>query len=354
MLFKISQYFEMAQSGETRWLPMEGMRGIAVTLVFFVHYSSGMEVKFGARPGYLDAIHAIGNAGVDIFFVLSGFLIYRAVIRRQINYWKYASRRVERIYPTFIFILCVYLGLSIMIPAKSKLPEFGVASYVVANALLLPGMFDIIPIISVAWSLSYEAFYYIMVPVLVAAIALRRWTPLYRICLFSVFLLAYVLWAWSGYALHFRLTMFLGGILLYEVSCVWREARESPVIDGLALLLFVAALGLFAVASGLANYVFLNFTLVLLLYRCLFASGPAARLFTFRPMRWLGNMSYSYYLTHSLGLHAFFLVLSFLEIGNSFVTYTTLIPVAFAFSVMSSIPVYLLVERPLSLKPAPV
>ena len=331
---------------------MEGMRGFAVALVFFVHYSTGMEKIFGAKFDYINFIHAIGNTGVDIFFVLSGFLIYRAVIRRPINYYKYAWRRVERIYPTFMCVFAIYIVLCVVFPERSKIPEAHAVQYLVMNFLLLPGIFDIDPLITVAWSLSYEVFYYITVPVLVIVCSLRSFDPKKRIVLFLSILASYTLIETIGNAPHFRLTMFIGGILLYEISCLKSGARNNALFDGISLGLLVLALAVFGFAGGPFAYIGLNAALVLVLYRCLYAPGLAARIFAFRPMRWLGNMSYSYYLMHSLGLHGFFFILSFFPVYPAAWVYALLIPAAFVATVVASVVVYILIERPLSLRPA--
>ena len=71
-------------SGHRRQL--DGLRAWAVLIVFLSHYHHALVGPW--TP--------LGEIGVGIFFVLSGFLIYRAVIRRRPDYLKYAFRRVER------------------------------------------------------------------------------------------------------------------------------------------------------------------------------------------------------------------------------------------------------------------
>jgi peptidoglycan/LPS O-acetylase OafA/YrhL len=355
---------------------MEGLRGIAVLLVFFVHYSSGMAPFFGANSEciwWIAAIHEVGNSGVDLFFVLSGFLIYKAIIDRSPNYTQYARRRVERIYPVFLAVLCIYVALSFLFPGYSRIPiAFGDASaYIMANVLLLPGIFSIEPIISVAWSLSYEALYYMLVPLLTGLLLMRHWRSQRRIVFVVAIYLFYIAAQWFGAAPHFRLTMFLGGILLYEIAYglgIDGQHGGNPWIDWLSLALFVIGLACFtllgesrwmlgktaaAAVPGFLKFVILNGVFVLLVHRCLFAAGPAAHLFSLSPLRWLGNMSYTYYLTHSLGLHLFFKVLPAIAptLKGSFLVYCGLVPFAIIITIGTSVPVYLFIERPFSLKP---
>src|SRR5712692_7849864 len=88
---RIANIYE-TESGASRIVPMEGVRGWAVLLVFFLHFQ-------GAFHGYLspsstlfrvsDFLVEVGNTGVDLFFVVSGYLIYGAVVRPRFNYARF-------------------------------------------------------------------------------------------------------------------------------------------------------------------------------------------------------------------------------------------------------------------------
>ena len=160
---------------------MEGLRGVAVMLVFFVHYSAQIKVYINPQSLtglLLPYIEMAGNIGVDLFFVLSGYLIYGALIKQTTIHWReYASRRLMRIYPTFAVVLALYLLLSFIVPSQSKLPTDGFDAFVliVQNALLMPGLFDVVAINSVTWSLSYEVWFYAIIPMVIAMTRMRQW-----------------------------------------------------------------------------------------------------------------------------------------------------------------------------------
>ena len=77
--------------------------------------------------------------------------------------------------------------------------------------------------------------------------------------------------------------------------------------------------------------------------------------FTWTPLRWLGNMSYSYYLVHGLALKGSFLLLSKVLPGldSGAAVFWLLLPVSFVATLPPSAALFLLIERPFSIKPKP-
>src|SRR5207249_4936591 len=112
-------------------------------------------------------------------------------------------------------VLVLYLLLSVAFPAESKLPALWSDSlvYILQNVLLLPGLFDIPPIIVVAWSLSYEFFFYLLTPLLLTFLFMHSWPRPGRIVFF-------LLAAAIGFVYCYfqdgpiRLFLFFAGIIL--------------------------------------------------------------------------------------------------------------------------------------------
>ncbi|MDO9709517.1 acyltransferase family protein [Paracraurococcus lichenis] len=344
--------FEYAPSPAARSLPMEGLRGVAVLLVFLVHYCSGVQVYLSGKALMLaDGIHLLGNVGVDLFFVLSGYLIYGALMRRPQPFADFMARRVRRLYPAFAVVMAAYLVLSHILPAESKLPSGGreAAAYILANLLLMPGIFPIQPIITVAWSLSYEMAFYVTLPALVGGLRLRAWPAPVRV---AVFLAAVVL-AQVMHLPHPRIGMFVCGMLLVEaMPALCAVAALRTRLDAAAIVAVpLCATALLYRSAGAFEALFL--TCFLLCAAALAGRGPVARSLSMRPLRWLGNMSYSYYLLHGLMLKAMFFALSHLPVaqhlGNA--ALWVLLPPAFAVTVGGSVALFLTVEWPLSLRP---
>jgi exopolysaccharide production protein ExoZ len=250
-------------------------------------------------------------------------------------------------------VLALYLVLSLAVPSQSKLPAgWQVLPYLTANLLLLPGIFPIEPIITVAWSLSYEMFFYLLMPAAISGFVLRRRTASFRMAFLVVSgMLAAAVFSILGGPV--RMLMFVAGALLFEVLPRRPAPMDWPAPAGLGLALLAVAwpspgalaqvLQTLAMAAGFFALCWVCFSR---------AGSAAAKLATWLPLRWLGNMSYSYYLIHGLALKASFMVLSmFLPPGQVPQAAATLLMPAFLITLLPSVLLFLWVERPWSLVP---
>lgn len=359
ILQKSRQAYEL-EDGVNRIKEMEGLRGIAVLLVFWVHFSQLFSVYSGRYFYILQFLQTIGHAGVDLFFVLSGFLVYGILMRRKFSYGKFLHRRAQRIYPTYLVILGVYLLLSVVFPDKSRIPVgLGPAeAYIAANLLFLPGIFPISPIITVAWSLSFEFLSYLTFPVLVWYLGMQRWSQKRRV------------WFWVGLSLllvalsfgtnvffgdHIRMLMFIAGPLVYELTHSpkqWLRPGYDWAVIGVSasslLVLYLSFLYMLPVTfSAIALFVGMG----ALVGYPINVSGPLGDFLRFSPLRWLGNMSYSYYLSHSLVLlsvHRLFKTMLETPYGDT-VLMAVYLPLCFFLTLVLSTVVFLFVEKPFSI-----
>lgn len=355
-----SERFELNRGGAAHNLrSMEGLRGLAVFLVFLSHYGVLMRPWVTDDPRLLKLIPGLmnlGGSGVDLFFLLSGFLIYGSLIRREQPFMPYFKRRLARLYPAFAVVFALYVALSFAKPELSKIPA-GVLpglGYLGLNFAMLPGIVPVEPMITVAWSLSYEIAYYLAIPAAIAVLGLRDWKPAGRVALF-IGLFAIAIGAFGALGGPVRMITFLGGVLLYEH--IARRPGQGP---GSALALGALLVGLLSTqfeTTDKLTYVLRVALLCALFYLACWASfgnptGRFARALCTTPLRWLGNMSYSYYLIHSLAIHGALLGLGRVvpkEIqGPGF--FFAFLPVMFAWTLVPSALLYLLVERRYSLQ----
>ena len=370
--FSLADLLESPPSSQ-RILPLEGMRGVAALMVFFVHYYALLGLY--ARPGSLlkaatNFAGIIGNAGVDVFFVISGFLMYGIVLRRPTPLLTYLRRRVRRLYPVFIFVFLAYVFLSYVMPMESRIPRSPKAAteYLLLNLAMLPGMLPVTPLVRVAWSLSYEWFYYLLLPFSMWAFQLRRWSSGWRIAfVLGLCVAQYVLCNlhWSS---HPRLIMFGAGACLWELATYfgisrylgWRGEAFTIAFVTLALVWMGCAgmyhLGLVLNRAGIPSVnsplLFVSF-FALALYS-LFYNGVLSRFFSITWLRWVGNISYSYYLIHGLTLHFVARLMRYV-VGTQPLPvplFLLLGAVAMLTTIIASALLFLAIEKPLSL-PSP-
>ena len=307
---------------------LEGLRGVAVVLVLLYH------ARVPGFPG--------GYVGVDVFFVLSGFLITRLLIRElrdtgRIAFGAFYARRARRLLPVAALVVAVTLAASAVMLAPLQAAD--VANDAVASALYASNIrFGLLATDYLAselppspllhfWSLGVEEQFYLVWPALLmvtCAAAFASGDPakgLRRVGLVLAIVLAGSLVAsvwltdvsqpWAFFSLPTRAwELALGGILaLPVVMRLWPERLARP--GGWVGLAAVVAAGVFLTEStpfpGTAA-ILPTVGAGLLIAAGLgsvsptgrsprWTTGPAAVL-SVAPLRFLGRISYSLYLWH--------------------------------------------------------
>jgi peptidoglycan/LPS O-acetylase OafA/YrhL len=352
-------------SSSDRILPFDGMRGAACLMVFFVHFYALFGIHFfgAARPWFYIASNA-GSTGVDCFFVISGFLIYKISLERKTGYGSFIVRRVRRLYPTFLVVFFFYLILSARFPAISKLPDRAgqLALAIGTNILMLPGILPTTPIISVAWSLSYEWFFYLTLPLIVLFCNMKAWNWRSRIAFWTGVAIVQYLAATLFGESHLRLIMFTAGIILWEAVRHFPLRRPSHFEEWAAISTLVFALAVVGgsavesrlstdVLASVPNFYGLGLSVgwLLVAFYALRGNGILRSFFSVRALQAVGKISYSYYLIHGLGLHILKYLLP-VQDGDSVAGMAALLTLSLAFTLSCGALLYFAVEKPLSLK----
>ena len=136
------------------------LRGIASLLVVLMHATGNLKEIAGGN--LLGGFFSFGGAGVDIFFVLSGFIItYTSNIfsEKKSAFSLFLKRRFVRIFPVYWLVSTVFLAIHIALPAFYRTHYDLTVSNLFNTYFLLPGHQMIG---GVSWSLSYELFFYIL------------------------------------------------------------------------------------------------------------------------------------------------------------------------------------------------
>ncbi|RWB51203.1 acyltransferase family protein [Mesorhizobium sp.] len=292
---------------------IEGLRALAVAGVVAFHFG------LSALPG--------GFAGVDIFFVISGYLITRHLTTEisqsgRLDFLRFYARRARRLLPVALFVIAATLaaGAIILSPEEQALYSKGAmfASAYMINLWLIRWSFDYFandaannPFIHY-WSLSVEEQFYLAWP---ALLMLAAWLkPGKRTIMFAIGIAGLVSFAvcawltpisqpWAFYFSPLRAWEFAAGGLASMVPAWPLQNRPRLALAfslcGLALIAFAyLTFSEEAPFPGFLALVPVAGTVLLLLAGAADArSGPSA-LLALPPLQWIGKLSYSLYLWH--------------------------------------------------------
>lgn len=165
----------------SRLYALDGLRGAAILGVFFYHYAGGF-VHHASSTGLRIAsvFFAVGWSGVDLFFVLSGFLITGILYDTQNDphYYKtFYVRRALRIFPIYYLAIVLALACTHLIDAHWKTAHLFFLVYMgYPAAIIWPSIIYFSPVVLVShlWSLSMEEQFYMVWPWIVARLRAPR------------------------------------------------------------------------------------------------------------------------------------------------------------------------------------
>ncbi len=179
---------------------IHGMRGLAALFVFLLHIYHNKILIFTDYDIFtletvksLKSFVSFGSAGVEIFFVISGFLITASLLRHR-SISSFLVDRAIRIYPVF---LSIHVPLFLVLPLVGWkwMADIGFIEwlgYFISNLLFLPGVFDFKILQSNAWTLSYELLFYLVSCFIYFTLRGRRNLGLYLLSIFIVVTLLYI------------------------------------------------------------------------------------------------------------------------------------------------------------------
>lgn len=311
---------------------LTGLRAVAALLIVGTHaaYGTGQ-----LSNSYLGTLHARLEVGVPIFFVLSGFLLFRPWVRAAADgepppsLRRYAFRRIQRIAPAYlVVVLLAYTVYQFRDAGPNPGHTWkGLLEHLTLTQIYEPVYFYVMHQgLTQTWSLAVEFAFYAVLPLL-AGLLLRVlckgfWRP--RLVLAGLGCLAAITPAWlilqyetdwlptsAGMWLPAHLAYFVGGMTLAVLQVI--GARAPLVIAGT-----VAVLGYLVVSTPIAGDVTngedaLWQTLVkVALYTAIACAAVAAlvlgegngydRLLNSAPLVWLGEISYEVFLLHVIAM----------------------------------------------------
>ncbi|MDH5979470.1 acyltransferase [Vibrio splendidus] len=277
-------------------LSLQILRGVAAWLVVYHHYSQLFfswdmsKSIFGRNIGYF--LMHYGKLGVDIFFVISGFIIFLSA-QRMLNAKKFIINRLLRVIPPYWFYTLVMVILSFFIP--DAITSGWTVSSLIKSLLFIhhenpsPSL-GAYPYLTVGWTLLFEVSFYIICMSSMLIFRKYWFIPVVVLLLFSR-----QLWPFDAYSFFFEsqyIREFGWGIII-GLGYTKGLFKTNNLIS---LLLLSFSCGFF-IYGGAQLYKIT--AIVLLVVALLMCNGKLFESYIFLPFKKLGDYSYSTYLIHA-------------------------------------------------------
>ena len=287
---------------------IDGLRAVAVLLVVLFHLE-----LFSVTGGYV---------GVDVFFVISGYLISAILLKDlkngKLSLWHFYERRVRRILPAMFFIMLVVTIAAVVFLFPQEFKYFGetlAATAAYGSNILFwqeSGYFEVesqlVPLLH-TWSLGVEEQFYILFPLFLIVLYryARRWAFAGVVAAMLVsFAIAVVGLEARKYAAVFYLLppraweLMIGAVLAFHFIPVVKNRSVNSFLAALGVLMIVAAGFVFREKTPFpgVNALLPTVGAALVIYAGFAETNVIGRLLGARMPVMIGKMSYSLYLWH--------------------------------------------------------
>jgi len=310
---------------------LEGLRGLLAVWVVFVHLlpAAGIEAS---SLGVLEPLFG-ELIRVQIFCIMSGFVIFMMMSRRREPYLPYLSKRFLRIYPVYLFAFVLSVAMSGVAYEALQAADFSGAKnagrvavyeasfarwpeHVLSHLTLLHGVipggwlpFGAYSFLGQAWNISTEFQFYIIAPILFWALHDARLSlKLLSVAGFGAAWYVGMRWPNSA-ALGYFAIYFLAGILSYYA---WgRSWANVAHLNKWTIAAAALAVGTLSIAIGIWIFIFGS---------ALYVRDRAgkedilSKALKLKPMMFLGKVSYSLYLLHMIPLYGVMYCLNALDL----------------------------------------
>ncbi len=287
---------------------LQYLRAIAALLVVYFHaVLQFQKVDAGFDP----ELYTLGETGVDVFFVLSGFVMWLTTKGRSITPVEFYRRRIKRIVPLYWLATLFSAAIAFAAPQLLKSTQFDI-QHLLASLFFLPwrnpaDMSMIVPVVVPGWTLNYEMFFYLVFALLLPLP--ERWRiPALAAAFAAILTLCHILPATTA-------TKFYGEPIILEflagVAIGWLYTEKVLLPKKTAwLVLIVGAVFLLVnerlTGAGSRFYAW-GVPAIFIVYGAVSMDLSKRRVIGW--LSYLGDCSYAIYITHAFSL-AFLRILS--------------------------------------------
>ena len=291
-------------------LSVQILRGLAATMVVILHIFAAFDAYYGTSIlKEYTSLSSFLESGVDVFFVISGFIMFGVTKNKfSTDYTQeFIKKRIFRVLPLYWSLTLFYAFLLVLIPSAFNSASFD-GLKLIQSLFFLPHLNndgDIMPVLSVGWTLNFEIYFYLIFAV---ALIFKKTTGILFLC--AVFLLGslagemYKLPTIMQVITNTLLFEFLFGVVIAAVYFAVKQKNTMFVFNKKLDLLFGFSLTLIVLVYWFTIYAEVDNSK---LSRALLWGIPSAMMLALfllleywikniRPAIFIGNISYSLYL----------------------------------------------------------
>ena len=314
-----------------RYSELDAIRGIAALMVVLYHYSAryGQIYDYSIEPAFN---FELGKFGVQLFFIVSGFVIF-LTLDRTVHAMDFIISRLSRLYPAYWFsvILTFTVVYFFTLPGR----EVGIKSAIV-NLSMFQSWVGVPNVDGVYWTLAVELSFYLIMFVLFITKIIKKIT-LISIIWLCIIIFSEYLEVHENINIHRLIklmllldygNLFIAGIMFYKIMQENKISSYLVLVMSLVTELYLH--GIVVLAVAIFFFIFI-----------LFVKGYL-KLLSMKPLVFLGTISYSLYLIHqNIG----YIVIQRLEENDLATPFSIIIlPLLISISIASVMQIY--IERP--------
>ncbi|HEY5046717.1 MAG TPA: acyltransferase [Rhizomicrobium sp.] len=332
--------------GTSDVVPIQYLRGIAAMMVVFAHASG--QFMF-VTPALCDA----GVSGVDLFFVISGFVMTYTAATHDYGWRQFLVRRVVRIVPFYYVMTIVTAALALALPMLFLTTRFTWDSFL-ASLLFVPypapGESVIAPILHLGWTLNFEMFFYVLFAALIWLAPWKRAGVLGAIFLGLFFCERLLHSTFAPLAFYGNpVTLeFAFGCVIGAAYVDGRFARIPAIVSISAAALALTLLTIGSIIDDPPGQRELWRGLPAAILVCAWLSADRTMPFRNAALHRLGDATYSIYLTHIFVVMALRRVWIVFHLNHSSIAIFAFVLLSMAFAAVIGIAVYERIETRLT------